>query len=87
MRKVISDDGTTIAFDQLGQGPVVILVGGALGDRSASEPLAALLTQHFTVLNYDRRGRGESSDTPPYAVEQLNDTIGQHSNKIASSIA
>lgn len=87
MRKVISDDGTAIAFDQSGQGPVVILVGGALGDRSASEPLAALLAQHFTVLNYDRRGRGESSDTPPYAVEQLNDTIGQYSYKIASSIA
>ena len=68
MRKVISNDGTAIAFDQSGQGPVVILVGGALGDRSASEPLAALLAQHFTVLNYDRRGRGESSDTPPYAV-------------------
>lgn len=68
--KVISKDGTAIAFDQSGQGPVVILVGGALGDRSASEPLAALLAQHFTVLNYDRRGRGESGDTLPYAVER-----------------
>lgn len=68
--KVISKDGTAIVLDQSGQGPVVILVGGALGDRSASEPLAALLAQHFTVLNYDRRGRGESSDTLPYAVER-----------------
>lgn len=67
---VISKDGTAIAFDQSGQGPVVVLVGGALGDRSASEPLAALLAPHFTVLNYDRRGRGESSDTLPYAVER-----------------
>ena len=63
--KVISKDDTVIAFDQSGQGPVVILVGGALGDRSASEPLAALLAEHFTVLNYDRRGRGESGDTLP----------------------
>ncbi len=68
--KVISKDDTAIAFDQSGQGPVVILVGGALGDRSASEPLAALVAEHFTVLNYDRRGRGESGDTLPYAVER-----------------
>lgn len=67
---VISKDGTAIAFDQSGQGPAVILVTGALGDRSASEPLATLLAQHFTVFNYDRRGRGESSDTLPYAVER-----------------
>jgi hypothetical protein len=67
---VISKDGTAIAFDRSGQGPAVLLVGGALGDRSASEPLAALLAKHFTVFNYDRRGRGESSDTPPYAVER-----------------
>jgi pimeloyl-ACP methyl ester carboxylesterase len=76
MRKVISKDGTAIAFDQSGRGPVVILVGGALGDRSASDPLAALLAQHFTVLNYDRRGRGDSSDTPPYGLEREIEDLG-----------
>jgi pimeloyl-ACP methyl ester carboxylesterase len=68
MGRVTSKDGTTIAFDQSGQGPAVILVGGALSDRSAARPLAALLAPHFSVFGYDRRGRGDSGDTPPYAV-------------------
>ncbi len=70
MRKVISKDGTAIAFVRSGKGSPIILVGGALADRSADAPLAALLAQHFTVFNYDRRGRGESGDTAPYAVER-----------------
>lgn len=68
MRKVTSKDGTTIAFDRLGDGPPVILIVGASVDRSANAPFAALLAQHFTVFNYDRRGRGDSGDTAPYAV-------------------
>jgi len=70
MRKVISKDGTTIAFDQLGKGPMVILVSGASTSRSANVPLAALLAPHFTVINYDRRGRGDSGDKAPYAIER-----------------
>jgi pimeloyl-ACP methyl ester carboxylesterase len=70
VRKVTSKDGTSIAFDRLGQGSAVILVGGVLGDRSQQAPLAALLAEHFTVFNYDRRGRGESEFTPPYSVER-----------------
>lgn len=70
MRKVNSKDGTTIAFDQLGEGPAVILVSGASVSRSDNAPLATLLAQHFTVINYDRRGRGDSGDTAPYAVER-----------------
>jgi pimeloyl-ACP methyl ester carboxylesterase len=70
MKKVRSKDGTTIAFDQSGQGPVIILVGGALTDRLVTTQLAALLAPHFTVINYDRRGRGDSGDTKPYAVER-----------------
>jgi len=70
MSKVTSKDGTTIAFDQSGKGPAVVLVGGILGDRSQQAPLATLLAEHFTVFNYDRRGHGESRDTPPYAVER-----------------
>jgi pimeloyl-ACP methyl ester carboxylesterase len=70
MNKVQSKDGTTVAFDRLGDGPPIILVGGGSTDRSANAPLAALLASHFTVINYDRRGRGDSGDTLPYAVER-----------------
>jgi pimeloyl-ACP methyl ester carboxylesterase len=70
MSNVISKDGTTIAYDQMGKGPAVIVVGGVLGDRSQQAPLAALLAEHCTVFNYDRRGHGESGLTPPYAVER-----------------
>jgi len=70
MKKAHSKDGTAIAFDKTGQGPAIILVGGALSDRSAAAPLALLLAPHFTVFAYDRRGRGDSGDTAPYAVER-----------------
>jgi pimeloyl-ACP methyl ester carboxylesterase len=70
MPTVISKDGTKIAFDKVGAGPAVILVHGATAYR-ASDPfmaqLAELLSNHFTVYNYDRRGRGESGDTSPLA--------------------
>src|SRR5947199_220356 len=59
MKKVQSADGTTIAFDQLGKGPALILVGGALEQRamdSETAQLAPLLAQHFTVFHYERRG-------------------------------
>ena len=70
MRKVLSKDGTPIAFDQSGQGPTLILVTGAMARRSDAASLAAHLSPHFTVFAYDRRGRGESGDTAPYAVER-----------------
>ncbi len=72
MNKVLSRDGTTIAFDRSGEGSPVILVSGALGNRSHPmfRQLAAELAPHFTVFNYDRRGRGESGDTAPYALER-----------------
>jgi alpha-beta hydrolase superfamily lysophospholipase len=70
MQTVTSQDGTPIAYERLGEGPAVILVGGVLGDHSQQAPLAALLAEHFTVFNFDRRGRGESGDTPPYTVER-----------------
>jgi pimeloyl-ACP methyl ester carboxylesterase len=68
MGKVLSRDGTTIAFDRSGHGPPVILVTGALSDRSSWMGLPALLESRFTVIAYDRRGRGASGDTLPYAV-------------------
>ncbi len=72
MEKVISKDGTAIAFDRVGSGPPLILVDGALCYRGSGPmaPLAALLAPHFTVYTYDRRGRGDSGDTAPYAVER-----------------
>lgn len=73
MNQVISQDGTVIAFDRSGQGPAIILVGGAFQYRAIdprTAQLAALLAPHFTVFHYDRRGRGDSHDTQPYAVER-----------------
>jgi pimeloyl-ACP methyl ester carboxylesterase len=72
MKKVQSADGTTIAYDQLGSGLALILVDGALGSSALGfmQPLAALLAARFTVFIYDRRGRGESTDTQPFAVER-----------------
>jgi pimeloyl-ACP methyl ester carboxylesterase len=72
MNRVNSKDGTAIAFDRFGRGPAVILVGGAFSYRSFPKmiELAQLLSDRFTVLNYDRRGRGDSGDTGPYAVER-----------------
>jgi pimeloyl-ACP methyl ester carboxylesterase len=66
----MSRDGTSIAYDRQGAGPPVILVGGGLDDGSENAPLATELADRFTVYNYARRGRGESGDTSPYAVQR-----------------
>lgn len=70
MPTVTSTDGTAIAYERTGSGPALVLVDGAMCYRAAGpmRPLATLLRQNFTVYSYDRRGRGESSDTLPYAV-------------------
>ncbi|MFL6074847.1 MAG: AfsR/SARP family transcriptional regulator [Mycobacteriales bacterium] len=70
VRTVTSRDGTAIAYDRYGDGPPVVLVGGALNDRATLASLAEELAGTFTVYSYDRRGRGGSGDTPPYAVER-----------------
>lgn len=72
MQTVISKDGTRIAYDQYGTGLPLILVTGALGTRTktAEGQLAGILDKDFAVIDYDRRGRGDSSDTQPYAVER-----------------
>jgi pimeloyl-ACP methyl ester carboxylesterase len=70
MNRLTSSDGTTIAFERSGDGPPVILVCGGSTDRTANAPLSELLAEYFTVFNYDRRGRGDSGDTAPYAVER-----------------
>jgi pimeloyl-ACP methyl ester carboxylesterase len=71
MKTITSKDGTTIGFEQSGQGPALILVDGALQYRAFDQGMAQLadrLSPHFTVFHYDRRGRGDSTDTQPYAV-------------------
>ncbi len=70
MNTVVSHDGTTIAFDRAGDGPAVIFLGAGPTDRNANAQLAGLLAPQFTVLNYDRRGRGDSGDAAPYAVDR-----------------
>lgn len=70
MYTVISKDGTTIAYDKTGQGPPLVLVSGAFGYRKfpGAVKLAGLLSERFTVYNYDRRGRGDSGDSKSYAI-------------------
>lgn len=70
METVTSRDGTEIAFDRIGQGPPVILVSGGSVDRMSLAGLAEQLSKDLTVLNYDRRGRGPSGDTQPYAIDR-----------------
>ncbi|MFB8280442.1 alpha/beta fold hydrolase [Nocardia colli] len=60
---MISEDGTSIAYDRCGSGPAVVLVGGGLDDGTENAPLAQALAEHFTVYNYARRGRGNSGHT------------------------
>jgi len=70
METVRSKDGTTIAYDRRGHGPPVVLVGGALSDRRGATAIADALSARMTATAYDRRGRGDSTDTSPYAVER-----------------
>jgi pimeloyl-ACP methyl ester carboxylesterase len=74
--QVISQDGTRIVYERLGKGPAVVLVGGLFCDRRATQPLAEALSGRFSVINYDRRGRGESGDTAPYAVQREIEDLG-----------
>lgn len=67
---LVNETVITIAYERSGHGSPLIFVGPALADRSAGAPLMAQLAGHFTTINYDRRGRGSSGDTPPYAIER-----------------
>lgn len=73
---VTSADGTRIAFDRLGEGPPVVVLSGIICDRRTTRALAEELAHQFSVINYDRRGRGESGDTTPYAVEREVEDVG-----------
>jgi pimeloyl-ACP methyl ester carboxylesterase len=78
LSSISSRDGTPIGFEQAGSGPPLVLVDGAMCYRGSgpSADLAAALASDFTVFSYDRRGRGESGDTPPYAVEREIEDLG-----------
>jgi pimeloyl-ACP methyl ester carboxylesterase len=86
MAKTTSKDGTIITYDKKGQGPLIILVLGALNRRSQGKKLAELLADRFTVVSYDRRGRGDSTDILPYStnkevedIQALVDELGESS--------
>ncbi|MFI7386569.1 alpha/beta fold hydrolase [Streptomyces sp. NPDC049813] len=68
MQKVVSRDGTTIAYKKAGQGPPLVMLGGGFRDHSIFDSLVPLLTAHCTTYVYDRRGRGQSGDSPHYAI-------------------
>jgi pimeloyl-ACP methyl ester carboxylesterase len=86
MAKVNSADGTVIGYDRTGSGPVVILVDGAFSHRGyrGGRPLAAALASDFTVVAYDRRGRGESTDVSPYSVEREVDDLAAIVDEVGS---
>jgi pimeloyl-ACP methyl ester carboxylesterase len=84
MEKAISKDGTIIAYDKTGNGPALIVILGALNSRKSGSKLAKLLTSRFTVITYDRRGRGNSTDTATYSpqcevqdISALIDAVGE----------
>jgi pimeloyl-ACP methyl ester carboxylesterase len=66
MDTISSVDGTTIAYEKSGRGPAVILVATTMADHHDLDGIASLLSEQFTVYNFDRRGRGESGDPQPY---------------------
>jgi pimeloyl-ACP methyl ester carboxylesterase len=87
VQQVTSKDGTTIAFDRTGDGSPVIIVGGAFSQRKYPYlvQLAGLLAERFAIINYDRRGRGDSGDTRPYAIEREVEDLGALIDEVGGS--
>ena len=71
----VSADGTSIAYDRVGAGPALVITGGAFNTRQSPGPLVGLLAPHFTVYTWDRRGRGDSGNTLPYAIDRELDDL------------
>jgi pimeloyl-ACP methyl ester carboxylesterase len=88
MPKVISKDGTNIAYEKSGNGPIVIVVDGALCSRGfgPTGKLVPLLKDQFTVITYDRRGRNESGDTLPYSVEREVEDLDALIKEVGNSV-
>ena len=70
VQKALSADGTAIAYERTGDGPPLILVGGAMSNRDSAAPFVPVLAGTFSVITVDRRGRGDSGDTPPYSPKR-----------------
>ncbi len=72
MKSIRSKDGTTLAYDVYGNGPALIYITGAICFRNFKPVLddAKIFAREFTMYNYDRRGRGDSSDTLPYSIDR-----------------
>lgn len=85
MPKTISKDGAVITYDKKGKGPLLILVLGALNRRSQGKKLTELLADRFTVVSYDRRGRGDSTDIMPYSTDKEVEDIEALINELGSS--
>lgn len=93
MNTITSRDGTTIAYDQSGTGPALVLVGGAFEQRAMESDTAKLavfplMSEHFTVYHYDRRGRGDSTDntgTPSASLQREIDDIEALINEAGGS--
>jgi pimeloyl-ACP methyl ester carboxylesterase len=82
---VTSRDGTCIAYERFGQGAPLIVVTGATCDRALMRPTAQALGDHFMTMNYDRRGRGDSGDTSPYAIDREIEDIGALLDEVGGS--
>ncbi|GAA3220283.1 AfsR/SARP family transcriptional regulator [Actinocorallia longicatena] len=87
VQHAVSADGTPIAFQQWGEGPPVVLVANTMNDRRALAPLARRLARSFTAIVYDRRGRGGSGDTPPYAVEREIEDLAAVAGRFGGPVA
>ncbi|MEU6877793.1 alpha/beta fold hydrolase [Streptomyces sp. NPDC046712] len=85
--RVTSGDGTRIVYERRGEGAPVILVGGALCTGASERPLAELLAARFSVVTYDRRGRGGSGDTGPYTVEREIDDLAALIHEVGDRVA
>ncbi len=83
---VVSKDGTRIAYEKIGWGPTVILVLGALNSRKSGAALAKLLSCQFTVISYDRRGRGDSTDTAPYSPQREVEDLAELVEDVGGSV-
>lgn len=75
MRRTVSRDGTVIAYEKAGDGPPIVLLGGAFRDHTVFTPIVPHLTPHYTTYVYDRRGRGESGDAPTWSIEREIDDL------------
>ncbi|MEO6504182.1 MAG: alpha/beta hydrolase [Jatrophihabitantaceae bacterium] len=85
MHQTTASDSTKIAYEKVGDGPPVIIVGGAFHDRNAGAGLARALSSHFTVVTYDRRGRGDSGDSASYSVAQEIEDLGAVISEVGGS--